>query len=230
MPTAGQAHMDAFSLIGHCVNVLPVVSRIQHETTFADFAGAVKESMRRLEAYQAYSFAALAEQGLRHLPVINVVFNMDRPLPKLRFHELDTELLPSPVTASKYELFVNVTEANKELRVDFDYNAGLFEPDVIAHWFRYWVTILGEITKKSSQPLAEISLLGMDETRQICKRWSSLADRDGGCPCVLDAFGRPAPAGTAGSCILWRRVCSTGRACARLNARASGYTTRRAGN
>ncbi|MFB7816379.1 amino acid adenylation domain-containing protein [Paenibacillus chitinolyticus] len=198
VPTAGQAQMDAFSLMGHCVNVLPVVSRIQHETTFEDFAGAVKESMRRLEAYQAYSFAALAEQGLRHLPVINVVFNMDRPLPKLRFHELDTELLPSPVTASKYELFVNVTEANKELRVDFDYNAGLFEPDVIAHWFRYWVTILDEITKKSGQPLAEISLLGMDETRQIYKHWSSLADRDGGCPCVLDAFGRPAPAGTAG--------------------------------
>lgn len=126
IPTAGQSHMGVSPLIGNCVNLLPVICEVDSGATFTEFTQTVKRVMHTLDAYQKYSFAGLAQIGLRHLPVLNVLFNMDRPIPEFHYYGLETELLEHEILSTQYELFLNVTESGQQLRLDFDYAASLF--------------------------------------------------------------------------------------------------------
>ncbi|MCM3268071.1 non-ribosomal peptide synthetase [Paenibacillus elgii] len=203
IPTAGQAQMEAFSLIGNCVNLLPVASEVKPELTFAEYAQAVKSRMNELEPFQPYSFAALAERGLGHLPAVTAVFNMDR-LPRLRFHELDAELLPNSISYSKYELFLNAIEIGSELRLDFDYSADLFPAETIRTWARYYVHLLHTIAQEQSLHISGLSLLDGGEIAQKWAAWAALADAEGSYPCVLDAYHQPVPSGTMGELYIVR--------------------------
>ncbi|MGG1674003.1 amino acid adenylation domain-containing protein, partial [Paenibacillus sp. NRS-1783] len=198
VPTAGQSHMDAFSLIGNCVNLLPVIGEVRPDVTFSEYTQVIKKRMHELEAYQKYSFAGLAQQGLKHLPVMNVVFNMDRPIPRFQFQQLDVEVLENEVTFSKYELFLNVTEVQKQLRLDFDFNTDLFEEDTIKEWSKYFIHLLHSIVVDEGSRISSLSLLRGPEKEQLLATWAASADIHGNYPCVLDAYKQPAPAGTEG--------------------------------
>ncbi|MFB6363476.1 amino acid adenylation domain-containing protein [Paenibacillus elgii] len=203
IPTAGQAQMEAFSLIGNCVNLLPVASEVKPELTFAEYAQAVKNGMNEIEPFQPYSFAALAERGLGHLPAVTTVFNMDR-LPRLRFHGLDAELLPNPISYSKYELFLNAIEIGSELRLDFDYSADLFPAKTIRIWARYYVHLLHAIAQEQMLLLSGLALPSAGEIAQRWAAWAALADAEGSYPCVLDAYHQPVPSETMGELYIVR--------------------------
>lgn len=198
VPTAGQSHMNAFSLVGNCVNLLPTVCEVHSDVTFAECVQQVKRRMDEMEAYQKFSFAGLALLGLKHLPVINVVFNMDRPIPRLQFHQLETELLENEVTFSKYELFLNVTEIQGQLRLDFDYKTDLFQPNIVKAWSGYFLHLLQGIAGEERLRVAELALLNARQSEQLRAVWASNADADGNYLCVLDADMHLSPAGTAG--------------------------------
>ncbi|WP_342426071.1 amino acid adenylation domain-containing protein [Paenibacillus sp. FSL L8-0502] len=198
VPTAGQSHMDAFSLIGNCVNMLPMISEVRPDATFTEHVQTVKKRMNELDSFQKYSFAGLAQLGLRHLPVINAVFNMDRPIPRFQFHELEVELIKNEVSFSKYELFLNVTEAQQQLRLDFDYNSDLFQSNIIEAWSRYFLNLLYSIVEEEGARVSALTLLRASENEQLRTAWAANTDANGNYLCVLDAYKHLAPVGTAG--------------------------------
>ncbi|WP_431088386.1 amino acid adenylation domain-containing protein [Paenibacillus sp. 8b26] len=198
VPTAGQAQMDVFSLIGNCVNMLPVISEVCSDVSFNSFAQTVKHQMNELEAYQKYSFAGLAPLGLKYLPVMNVVFNMDRPIPRFYFHQLDVEVLENEISFSKYELFLNVTEIQKQLRLDFDYNTDIFQENIVKTWSEYFLHLLHLIVENEEIRVSSISLLDVVGQERLRATWTDYVDSNGIYPCVLDAYKQPAPVGTAG--------------------------------
>ncbi|MBE0339227.1 aminotransferase class III-fold pyridoxal phosphate-dependent enzyme, partial [Paenibacillus sp. 23TSA30-6] len=198
IPTAGQSHMDAFSLIGNCVNLLPVISEVRPDATFTEHAQTVKKRMNELDSFQKYSFAGLAQLGLRNLPVINAVFNMDRPIPRFQFHGMEAELVENEVSFSKYELFLNVTEAQKQLRLDFDYNSDLFQQNIIEAWSGYFLNLLHSIVEEGGARVSAMSLLRASENEQLRTAWAANTDANGNYLCVLDAYKHLAPVGTAG--------------------------------
>ncbi|AET61188.1 iturin a synthetase a [Paenibacillus terrae HPL-003] len=198
VPTAGQSHMDAFSLIGNCVNLLPVISEVRPDATFTEHAQMVKKRMNELDSFQKYSFAGLAQLGLRHLPVISAVFNMDRPIPRFQFHELEVELIENEVSFSKYELFLNVTETQKQLRLDFDYNSDLFQQSIIEAWSGYFLNLLHSIVVEEGARVSALSLLRASENEQLRAAWAANTDANGNYLCVLDPYKHLAPVGTAG--------------------------------
>lgn len=190
--------MDAFSLIGNCVNLLPMISEVRPDATFTEHVQTVKKRMNELDSFQKYSFAGLAQLGLRHLPVINAVFNMDRPIPRFQFHELEVELIENEVSFSKYELFLNVTEALQQLRLDFDYNSDLFQPNIIEAWSGYFLNLLYSIVEEEGARVSALTLLRASENEQLRTAWAANTDAKGNYLCVLDAYKHLAPVGTAG--------------------------------
>ncbi|WP_068501316.1 non-ribosomal peptide synthetase [Paenibacillus kribbensis] len=198
VPTAGQSHMDAFSLIGNCVNLLPMISEVRPDATFTEHVQTVKKRMNELDSIQKYSFAGLAQLGLRHLPVINAVFNMDRPIPRFQFHGLEAELVENEVSFSKYELFLNVTETQKQLRLDFDYNSDLFQQNMLEAWSGYFLNLLHSLVEEEGARVSALSLLRAPENEQLRAVWAANTDANGNYLCVLDAYKHLAPVGTAG--------------------------------
>ncbi|GIO85790.1 hypothetical protein J25TS5_27220 [Paenibacillus faecis] len=193
IPTAGQSHMGETHLVGNCVNMLPVYTEINGSETVADYMDAVKQAMQRLDRHQSYSLASLVERmSGAHMPAINILFNMDRPVRRLNFSGLDTEMIPYPVQHLHYDLFLNVTEINQELRLDIDYSTDLFEPRVMELWAEGYRQLLLAMAQDSSRKVSELSLMTEEQSRFV----SQLSHRHGAH--ILDAFRHPLPVGAVG--------------------------------
>ncbi|WP_311083194.1 non-ribosomal peptide synthetase [Paenibacillus polymyxa] len=202
IPTAGQSHMGVSSLIGNCVNLLPVICEVDSGATFTEFTQTVKRVMHTLDAYQKYSFAGLAQIGLSHLPILKVLFNMDRPIPEFHYYGLETELLEHELLFSQYELFLNVTESGQQLRLDFDYAASLFQQDTMEVWAQYFLHLLSSIVQEDGMRVSALSLLRRTERERLLEVWATYADSKGNYPCVLDKYKHPSPTGTIGQVYL----------------------------
>ncbi|WP_019636817.1 non-ribosomal peptide synthetase [Paenibacillus fonticola] len=134
VPFAGQASMEALCMIGNCVHMFPVCTDAGGQPSFVSMLQQVKQWWAAIEQYQSYPLTELAQELYQsgiELPPLNVVFNMDRVPGSLRFAGMESELQAGGVQYAKYELFLNVTEIEGRLRLDFDYNMDALEREVI---------------------------------------------------------------------------------------------------
>ncbi|MNO13082.1 Surfactin synthase subunit 1 [compost metagenome] len=194
IPTAGQSHMGENHLIGNCVNMLPVYTEIHGNESVEDYIHTVKIKMQQLDQYQSYSLATLAERiPEAQIPHIHILFNMDRPVHRLDFSGLNTELVPYPVQHLHYDLFLNVTEVNQELWLDFDYSTDLFDEEVMKHWAEGFRHLLHSMIQNSTEQVSQISLINDERSKYL----TQVAGLHGG-RFVLDCYQRPAPIGVIG--------------------------------
>src|SRR6185503_857140 len=80
---AGQAITGKTCLVGHCVNLLPIRTRLQPDASFKESLGAIKKSM--LDAYDHHqcTLGSLLQhtsvpRNASRPPLVEVIFNVDR--------------------------------------------------------------------------------------------------------------------------------------------------------
>ncbi|MET0935656.1 MAG: condensation domain-containing protein, partial [Luteibacter sp.] len=141
MPSAGQAAEGLDTMVGHCVNVLPLRTRIGETATFAQLLGTVRKDLLDAFDHQRYTLGSLLARlsiarDPSRLPLVAVLFNLDAQLdestvtfPGLRF---DVEAVPRAY--ENFELFVNAVQVDGGLRLECQYNADLFEAATIQGW------------------------------------------------------------------------------------------------
>lgn len=166
---AGQLSMPGGdNLIGHCVNLLPLRSRICGDPTFASYVKTVKRMANEAYEHQAYPLLRLIRKlNLRRdpsrMPLVAVVFNLD----KVKADEVSAatpaeervRVSSNPPSFLQWELSMNVVEANNNLLVGCDHKTDLFEIETVRRWMSYFETILRTIL---DQP--EITLLELGNT------------------------------------------------------------------
>lgn len=134
IPYAGQSGIDALNMMGNCVHMFPVCSYMNENTTFTSFLRQTKEWMAGNEQLQSYSLSELSEVLFHseiEIPELNIVFNLDKVPGSIRFAGLDSELQPGGIRYAKYDLFLNVTENEGRLNLDFDYRTSVLSSEVI---------------------------------------------------------------------------------------------------
>lgn len=119
---AGQAAVGQYKLVGHCVNMLPLRSRINGEQSFSDYLQMRRSSV--LDAYdrQQFTFGSLVKKlamprDSSRIPLIPVTFNIDQGLETgaIPFDGLEVEFFSNPRAFENFELFVNATELGGKL-------------------------------------------------------------------------------------------------------------------
>jgi iturin family lipopeptide synthetase A len=172
IPTAGQAHMGQYCLMGNCVNLLPLRSRIEGQDSFVDYLNDLKHQMHQWEEHKHVSFAHISETmiGLT-IPAMNVLFNMDRPVRSLQFSNLKTGISPVPAQHSYYDLFLNVTEIDNELWLDFDYSQDLVDGDTIREWAQCFIKLLQAVSSDGEQLIYQISVISEQQDQELQGLW-----------------------------------------------------------
>ncbi|MBA9085511.1 amino acid adenylation domain-containing protein/non-ribosomal peptide synthase protein (TIGR01720 family) [Fontibacillus solani] len=206
IPTAGQAQTGNYSMTGNCVNLLPAITELEGNETVEEFFSEVKGIMAGLDRYQAYPFSYVSEQ-LAYLPVLNILFNMDRPLRKLRFYELETELLANPVQYANYDLFLNVLEVKDGIRLDFDFRPDIIRPEIMSLWVESYIHLLRTlvVVNPDHTLIGELSLLTNEQRKQLSTIW----ERQEMEVCVMDSYFQPAPLGTVGEVFVRNQISET---------------------
>ncbi|MGA8233752.1 MAG: amino acid adenylation domain-containing protein [Candidatus Acidiferrales bacterium] len=172
IPTAGQSMLDDGTLVGHCVNFLPIRAHITENQTAGDLLKQTKRTVLDAYEHQTYTYGTLVRKlkvrrDPSRLPLIEVQFNLEKVGAGLAFSGLDVEVDPNPKTAVNFDLFLNIGESDQGLQLDCDYNTELFDRETLGRWLRHYETLLRSIAADATQGVDRLPLLTDAERHQI---------------------------------------------------------------
>lgn len=171
IPTAGQSVLDGETLVGHCVNFLPLRGQIHNGETAAAFLAQMKQTV--LDGYdnQNYTYGRLVRQlsiprDPSRLPITEVQFNVERLGEGTRFEGLEIEIDPNPKCFVNFDIFFNIVESKDGLTIDCDFNTGLFDHSTIERWLAHYEALLAGIAADAQTPIAKLPMFSPEELKR----------------------------------------------------------------
>lgn len=154
------AEEDA-SVVGDCAQMLPILSRLAPQDTVAGFLTALRGTM--LDAYerQDFDFAELLDvldlpSDRSRTPLISAAFNLDQTDAVPDGFGAGTRVLQPPVSAVKFELWLNLTRVGERLSARLEYASDLFEEATIDRWLDLYTNVLAAITEDADRRVADL--------------------------------------------------------------------------
>ena len=121
LPSAGQSASGMTQLVGHCVNLLPVRTKLNTKLSFRDYLKQKKTNLLDAYDHQQLSFGHLIQKlsisrDPSRVPLVPVVFNIDLGMDDgVSFHDLTYELLSNPRNYEIFEIFLNASGSENDL-------------------------------------------------------------------------------------------------------------------
>jgi amino acid adenylation domain-containing protein len=193
IPTAGQSLLENGSLVGHCVNFLPIRVRFIDGQSVTELLQQVKRTVLDAYDHQTYTYGTLVRNlKLRRdpsrLPLVEVQFNLEKVGANLNFPGLQVAVDPNPKAAVNFDLFFNVVESNQGLLIDCDYNSALFDRETIARWLSHFETLLKGLATDTHQEVDCLPVLSEPELRHILQDWNPTEREYPRNKCVQEIF------------------------------------------
>ena len=177
IPTAGQARLGLPTLVGHCVNLLPLRLQAHGDQSFETLRHEVRRTLFDGLDHQQMTYGALLAQlplarDASRLPLVNVAFNLDQGLADdaLGFRELRASFRSIPRTHENFELFLNAVDDGESITLELQYSAALFEPQTVARWLGNYREVLTSIAASSTQTIGRLPLLTAED-RSLLSQW-----------------------------------------------------------
>ncbi|MBL8001794.1 MAG: amino acid adenylation domain-containing protein [Flavobacteriales bacterium] len=162
LPAAGQSDLGMKHLVGHCVNLLALRSRIDEERTFAEHLTKRRGAVLDAFDHQKYTFGTLLrklnvprEPG--RIPLVPVVFNIDMNMDDgVAFKGLHHRFISNPRRFEIFELFLNATGHDDSLILEWSYNTDLFDKATVNGWMAELLRIMERLVSAPDASLATI--------------------------------------------------------------------------
>ncbi len=170
--TPGGAH-----LVGHCVNMLSMRTRLEGSQTFEGLLGVLQTEVLEALEHTRVTFGWLL-QNLEltrlpgRVPLIPATFNVYPPLSHLHFSGLAHRLDPNPCSAFQFDFTINCDQTPDPFRLICKYNADLFEPETIRRWMEHFRILLEAAVADPAQPLDQLALLDEAGRRRMLLEWN----------------------------------------------------------
>ncbi|MFT4267400.1 MAG: condensation domain-containing protein, partial [Xenophilus sp.] len=172
---AGQLASGMHSLVGHCVNLLPLRVAVDARQPFAELVKRSGSTLLDAFEHQTLTFGALLKKlpvgrDPSRLPLVSVLFNVDPDLSAgaSRFPGLQAEQWTVPRRFENFELFLNIVATRGGgMRMEAQYNADLYDDASIRRWLGMYETLLRSAAQEASQPLGRLALLSPAEARAV---------------------------------------------------------------
>jgi amino acid adenylation domain-containing protein/FkbM family methyltransferase len=179
-PAAGQVSAGVKDAVGYCVNLLPLRSQVSGNPTFTQYLASVRRLLLQGYENQNYSFARLVEQldlprDPSRSPLFSVTFNFDRSGGRLRFEELEVNVVANSNPSARFDAYFTFTEIDNELLFDCTYNTDLFDDCTIARWMDYYRNLLVEVVNDPSRRVWDFKMLSEAERRRLLLEWNDTA-------------------------------------------------------
>ncbi|MBX2977650.1 MAG: amino acid adenylation domain-containing protein [Flavobacteriales bacterium] len=162
LPAAGQSDFGMKDLVGHCVNLLALRSRIDEEQPFIDHLKARRTAVLDAFDNQKYSFGTLVrklnvprEPG--RIPLCPVVFNIDMNMDDgVAFAGIKHRFISNPRKYEHFELFLNATGNEEGLVLEWSYNTDLFDEGTVRDWMAQFTALVDRICTRPSAAIGEL--------------------------------------------------------------------------
>jgi amino acid adenylation domain-containing protein len=187
-PSANRGHCDIEPLIGFFVNTLALRIDLGDNPSVADLIGRVRERALKAQDHQDLPFEQVVEitqppRRLSHTPLFQVVFAwQNHDAGQWALPDLEASPVGSTYEVARFDLELNLAEADDRIVGALGYATSLFDSATIERHVGYLKTVLAEMTRDASQPVAQIDLLDESERTLLLNTWNSM---DESCPAHL---------------------------------------------
>src|SRR6185436_19533782 len=163
-PAAERGRPELEPLIGMFLNTLVLRTRLDGAAGFAGLVGRVRATVVGAFAHELPFELLLDEikpvRDLSRTPLFQAFFNMlNFPIADLSAEGLEISTLAAPEVAAKFDLTVYAAEEDGAVRLEWVYNADLFDPariDALAGQYRW---LLAQAVEDPARPAAGLSLV-----------------------------------------------------------------------
>ncbi|MEM9694178.1 MAG: amino acid adenylation domain-containing protein, partial [Myxococcota bacterium] len=171
---AGQASFDGASLVGHCVNLVPMRATFDPERSFADSAKSVQRRLLDAQEHRSTSLGRLLRElrvprSAARMPLVEVMFNFSTDRSSLSFGGAQARRRENPRRYVNVDLFANVLETSGALTVDWDYNAEIFDEETVRRWIRHYETLLASAASDIARPVRDLEMLAAEDRALLAR-------------------------------------------------------------
>jgi len=165
IPVAGQLVELKDNLIGHCVNMLPLRSKLDGNADFLSYLNKRKQEILEAYSYQDITFGHLLQilnvtRDQSRPPLISVVMNTALWTDEgSSFYGVKNKLVENKKSFENFELILDVIEYIDGMTIRWDYNKALFEPKTIYAFHQRFSGLLSQVISNPHLLLDEISLI-----------------------------------------------------------------------
>ena len=173
LPVADQPVSGNDLLVGHCVNLLPIISTPKNERSFISYLHVRKKELLDDLDHQHVSFGKLLEQLQMSregssVPLVPIVFNIDIDLDdRVAFDELGHEFISNPRHYESFEIFLNITGTDSRFVLEWSYNKSLFSASYIRQMMDSFTVLLTEVVKKPASTIKELGIYNYANARLL---------------------------------------------------------------
>lgn len=205
VPMAGQSldNDESTPVVGHSVNFLPLRCGWEDQTSAADFLKSVKQTVLDARDNQRCTLGTIVRKlklrrETNRLPLTDFQFNLERLSQPGAFGDCKATVSSNPKSHVNFDMFFNIAEYDRGLRLDIDYCTDLFDEATIEQWVEHYATILKAIVDDTAERVVSLPLLSAEQRNAILlepnatatpfpdnktfadlfeERWRSTADR-----------------------------------------------------
>jgi len=172
IPSAGQSLVPDQTLVGHCVNLLPIRQQIDAGARFEEHLRQTQQLVLQAFEHQDYTYGTLVRKlGLKRdpsrLPLTEIQFNLERVARNAVFKGLSAKVTPNPKAFSNFDMFLNMVEGNDGIRIDVDYNGDVFDRATIERWLGHFTTLVSVLADGMGGKIADLPILSDAEMRWL---------------------------------------------------------------
>ena len=146
---AGQSVEGWNSLVGHCVNILPVRGDALEADGFDALLKKTQSELLDAFDHQQFTFGTLLKKlaigrDPSRLPLVSVLFNLDQRINEnaVRFPGLRFEMTANARRFENFEIFLNAVPLAQGLRFEAQYNSDLYDEQSVRRWLDALETML----------------------------------------------------------------------------------------
>jgi amino acid adenylation domain-containing protein len=170
IPMAGQIGLENPSLVAHCVNTVPLRTRLDPDAPFAEHVRVVRQELARAQQHSQATFGTI----VRHLrvprdrsrtPLVAITFTTDKIGAPFDFGDVTIASLTAPKSYANFELALNLVDSGSDIVVECDYNSDLFDGSTLRRWLSHYETVLRAIVARPESPAGALPVLNDADLR-----------------------------------------------------------------
>lgn len=182
IPSAAQAQFENSSLVGHCVHLLPILSRVEPAQSVTELLRRVKQSVLNAYDHQQITYGSIVHAlgisaPVGRLPLSEVQFNLERLAGSAKFVGLKTRVAANGKQFVNFDLFLNIVESTDGLRLECDYNTDLYSDSTIHRWLDHYRTVLESFAASSESKIADIPLMSAGLQDRLLVQFNETAEQ-----------------------------------------------------
>ncbi len=176
LPAAGQSATGNFGLVGHYVNLMPLRSKIDPESSFVDFLKKRKPAFFDAYDNQRLTFGELIKKlnikrDSTKIPLVPVVFNIDMGMDNaVAFNALQYQLISNKREFEVFDIFLNVTGSKDTFILEWCYNTQIFKEETIVRMMDEFATLLQTIAADPTGKIKDFFKVEKQVSPTVSKR------------------------------------------------------------